>query len=287
MANNKNSQYDAPLIVKEVHDFHGQFLRTGDAKSVVPEYFSHFRTTYDLNQRPTQVLYYRGTLPHITNIGTIADVSGSLNNTFVTIYAAPSNQQYHIWLNVDSIGVDPAPANSIPIEVQISENDPSIVVATAIALTINSLFNKVFVANRNGSVVNLTTKEYGVVTNSTDFSTNFVIQNTPGTQELVKQVDIGYIGIDPVYQGQVLVGYYYDIYSGKFEKNAIDQTSTSNVLVQNKLFTKAYNKLSVLSKNDDGNPLQVESFLNGTPIQLANIQYDADGDFLEVEVSDL
>jgi hypothetical protein len=32
-------------------------------------------------------------------------------------------------------------------------------------------------------------------------------------------VDIEYIGADPLFDGQVLKGYYYDIFKGSFEKN--------------------------------------------------------------------
>jgi hypothetical protein len=53
------------------------------------------------------------------------------------------------------------------------------------------------------------------------------------------------------------------------------------------IFTKPYNKLLVLSKNDDGDPLQIKTQLNGVDVQLAVITYDTDGDLQQLELSDL
>jgi hypothetical protein len=287
VAGNKNSQYDPGLIVKEVHDFHGQFIRTADATAINSGYFTHFSVVYNGDNNPTQVTYFRGETSHITKIGCIADVSGSLNNTYFKLYSAPANKAFHVWFNVDGGGTAPVVANSTAIEVEISQNDPAIVVATALSLTIAALFSRYFTTSRTGAAVELRTVGFGICSNTVDFGTGFVFSNTQGTQVKTAELLIDYVGLDPVYNGQLLKDYHYDVYSGKFEKNAISSSSATNVVVQNRLFTKPYNKLSVLSKNDDGNPLQVESYLAGVPKQLATIQYDSDGDFLDVEVSDL
>jgi len=55
----------------------------------------------------------------------------------------------------------------------------------------------------------------------------------------------------------------------------------------NEAFNKPYNKLTVLTKNDDGNPLTIRSRYFGTDVQLMTIIWDADGDFEDFEVVDL
>lgn len=55
----------------------------------------------------------------------------------------------------------------------------------------------------------------------------------------------------------------------------------------NDLFSKPFTKLTVLTKNDDGDPLTIRSAYLGTPVQLMTIVYDADGDFQDAEVVDL
>lgn len=60
-----------------------------------------------------------------------------------------------------------------------------------------------------------------------------------------------------------------------------------NVNSVNDLFSKPFNKLTVLSKNDDGDPLTIRSSYGGIPVQLLTIAYDAEGDFEDAEVSNL
>lgn len=59
-----------------------------------------------------------------------------------------------------------------------------------------------------------------------------------------------------------------------------------NTVNKAKLFTKPFNKMTVLSKNDDGDPLTIKTQYNGLNVQLATFIYDADGDFVDAEVSD-
>jgi hypothetical protein len=81
-AGNPNSQYDPGLIIKEVHDFYGQSIRTQDTRSVVDKFYTHFRISYNGNSLPENVNYYRGVTAQKTQIGVLADVSGSLNNKY-------------------------------------------------------------------------------------------------------------------------------------------------------------------------------------------------------------
>jgi len=60
-----------------------------------------------------------------------------------------------------------------------------------------------------------------------------------------------------------------------------------NINSINDAFSKPFNKLTVLTKNDDGDPLTIRSSYFGTPVQLATVIYDSDGDFQDIEVSDL
>ena len=217
MGQNKNSQYDAALIVKEVHDFYGQFIRTGDAKSLVPNYFSHFSVQYNVNNLPSIVEYYRGITSHITSVGCLADVSGSLNNKYLILRKVPDNTLFHLWFNVNGAGMDPSPINSTGIEISLNTNDSAQIVATAINITINTLFKQYFTCSKQSEVVQIKSVKLGQVFNSVDFNTGFLISNVTGTQELIEKVDVSYdSNNDPVYQGQTLKGMFYDLFSAKF-----------------------------------------------------------------------
>lgn len=219
MSENKNSQYDAGLIVKEVHDFHGQSIRVSNSKSIADKFYTHFRVTYNDEDLPTQVVYYRGTKSHKTTIVCSDDVSSSLQSTYIILRSAPNNKKYHLWFNVDNLGVDPSPTDSTGIEISISQNDSASLIAFAIKIIINSLYKDYFVANSQNAVVEILTKDFGVVNNSENFVPSFSIQNVAGEQIQTNKIIIDYEGSDPYYNGQVLKGYRLNVFTGEFENN--------------------------------------------------------------------
>lgn len=65
------------------------------------------------------------------------------------------------------------------------------------------------------------------------------------------------------------------------------QPVSGTVDISNRLFSKPFNEITVLSKNNDGNPLTVQTYKNNIPVQLLTISYDIDGDFQSAEVTDV
>ena len=226
---NTSSTFDPGGVIKNVHDLHGQNLRVRDTATVINGYFSHFNVVYDLDNRPTTVTYLRGLTPNKSVITASADVAGSLNNKVILLFSGLDNQKYYIWLNVSGSGVDPAISNGIGIEVPISTNDTAGIVAKAIELTINALFSEKFKASINGSQITITNVSYGEFNPTVDVNTGFSIAYTAGTNEVVTEISLTYdIDGSVIYQGQTLKNYYYDIYSGKFNRSiAVDVESLS------------------------------------------------------------
>lgn len=212
-ANNLTSHYNAEVIVKEVHDYYGKSIRTSDARSVVPNYFTHFRATYNIGNLPTSVQYYHGLTSHKTDI---VINSSSLDGAYFKVNAAPSNALYVVWYNVDGLSLQPSVPNATYIEIPISTGDTTQLVALATDLVINNLYSDAFKVQRNGSKITIITIGMGIIDDSVDFDTGFLFSNTAGTQEIVAELDINYSGTDPYYEGQLLKGYKYDLYSGKF-----------------------------------------------------------------------
>lgn len=71
--------------------------------------------------------------PETTKITSIADVASSLQNSYYIMYSTDLTL-YHVWNNVGGSGVDPAPANSVAIEVAFVA-DASAAVISAAAVT--------------------------------------------------------------------------------------------------------------------------------------------------------
>jgi hypothetical protein len=230
MSENKNSQYDPGLIIKEVHDFYGQSIRTIDSSSITNSSFSHFNVVYNTLNLPKEVSYYRGISAQKTTIGCVSDINGSLQNSYIGLNSCPDNKKYHIWFNVDSLGVDPAPANSIPIEIQINSNDSAPVIALAISLTLNTLYKEIFYTSRINSVLEISTVGLGLVDPSFEVGTGFAISNILGKQNLVGFIEIDYEGLNPIYKGQVLKGYRFNVFTGQFEHKEEAAASPTDVL---------------------------------------------------------
>lgn len=223
---NKSSQFDPGGVIKNVHDLHGQNLRVRDALSIASDHWTHFSVVYDGQDRPTSASYYRGTAPTKTTIQALPDVAGSLQNKYFLIYSGYDNQKYHVWFNVDGAGVNPAPANSISIQVAINSNDTAVINAKAIQLTVNMLFGAKFKASVANSIVYIENVNYGLFTASSDFNTGFTILTQDGANQEVAAVSIGYdIDGNVLWQGQTLKNYYYDVYSGKFVRDTTVELS--------------------------------------------------------------
>lgn len=72
----------------------------------------------------------------VFSVGTVADVSSSLNNKYITF--SSTTEDFYAWFNVGAAGTDPAPAGKTEIEVAISANATAAAVATALAAAIDA-----------------------------------------------------------------------------------------------------------------------------------------------------
>lgn len=212
------SQLDYGGVIKDVHSFPGHYLRVRDALTIVKQHYDYLTATYN-GSDPEQVKYYVGLAAHETRIAVGSDVAGSLNNKYFFLFEGRSNRKFHVWYNVNGAGVDPAPSNSTAIEVAINTNDPAAIVSYATELVINSsTFKEYFSARRTGTTLYVTANKLGVTNDSLDVDTGFTILNQQGASQLVQTVDIEYELGSPLFDGQVMTGYYYDVFSGAFTK---------------------------------------------------------------------
>ena len=275
MSEIKNSSfYDTGQIFKEVHDLHGKTLRVSDSMSVVGQFYSHFRVEYNNDNLPSQVSYFRGTQSHRTSVGCVSDNNRSLQNKYIRIYSAPDNKAFHLWFNVDDLGLPPVIEGSTPIEVPINSNDDSFVIAMAITLVLNTLHKNDFYVTRTSSAVEIQTTGLGVVSNTTDSSTGFAIVNNIGKQELISFIEIGYEGQNPVYKGQVLKNYIFNVFSGQFELKE-DNTSALVQVIWDEISTTfpETNKDLYTYKNNNITVQQtLVTYVDSTKKQIVSVQ---------------
>ena len=188
------SQYDLGGVLKSAHQDENQALRVTSANTSVPPSYSRVDLTYNASKSVTNAKFYRGDLPEVTEIKPVADVAGSLNNTYFTIYSENDESQYNVWYNVSGGGIDPAPVGSVGIEVMIETGDTAAVVtfATKVALDKIADFKAVTISNTKIKVTNV---RHGLCTPVSDFNSGFaVVQKRVGTECLLKSVDIPFDG---------------------------------------------------------------------------------------------
>lgn len=119
----------------------------------------------------------------VSKVVTVADVSSSLQNKYITFSSTTTN--YYAWFNVGGSGVDPAPSGRTEVEVAISANATASAVATALANAIDALSdvhavvsacesNAVYIQNKLSG--NVTDTANGLLTNSPGFTITVVRQ---------------------------------------------------------------------------------------------------------------
>lgn len=77
--------------------------------------------------------------PEATNVTFAADSAGSLNSTYFTFGSAGDAHLYYVWFNINSAGVDPAPAGRTGIAVAGATNASAATLATAAIAAVNAL----------------------------------------------------------------------------------------------------------------------------------------------------
>lgn len=121
----------------------------------------------------------------IQNIATVADSSGSLNSTYFTFNSAGNLQGFYVWFNINSAGVDPAPAGLTGIEVSAATGVTANNLATAIrsAIAANAAAASYFTVSGATNHVILTGLQIGTSTNAADGTapTGFSFTPTAGS----------------------------------------------------------------------------------------------------------
>lgn len=124
-------------------------------------------STITISDGTTSTTYTFIGVKEITDVTTVADVAGSLNNKYFYISAASDIRNYYVWYNVNAAGIDPAISGRLGIEVAIATGATANTVATATRAAINSNFPD-FVASGGTNHVIITNANNGNTTNATD-----------------------------------------------------------------------------------------------------------------------
>lgn len=128
--------------------------------------------------------------PQITTVTCLPNTAAALQNKYFFIWSN-TGAKFHVWMNSDGAGTDPAPSGSTAIMVAITTGNTSTQVATAVASAVNATAQ--FNASSSLAIVTITGASDGVALPSVDFNSGFTITTTQYGQ--VSNTDISYISV--------------------------------------------------------------------------------------------
>lgn len=138
----------------------------------------------------TETFYFVVGQTEVTNITTVADVSGNLAGKYFTLNSALNADQYYFWYIVSGIGTDPMVSGLTGIPINITTNDSADTVATITNNVINSLILD-FTSTVSTNVITVTTVGEGVTTAGNAGTSGFtvtVVQPGTGANASLNQV---------------------------------------------------------------------------------------------------
>jgi TPP-dependent trihydroxycyclohexane-1,2-dione (THcHDO) dehydratase len=134
---------------------------------LIPSKFSRQVITWCCGN-PVQIKYYDDVVAEIHKVTAVACVAGSLCSTYFTIYSAKDATKFHVWYDVGCGGVDPAPACSTGIEVNLTSGDAASVVALATSQQVNANANFCTCIQSGSTLVTITNAAIGYSTPASD-----------------------------------------------------------------------------------------------------------------------
>lgn len=108
-----------------------------------------------------------------TDVTCVADVAGSLNDTYFFLSSAENETSYYVWYNVNAAGTDPAIAGKTGIEVALATGATNTDVADATFTALNVYSD--FVVVVNSATVTIANSSLGVSDDIYDNDTGFTI----------------------------------------------------------------------------------------------------------------
>jgi hypothetical protein len=194
MTEKELSQYDLGGVLKSAHDDKNDALRVTNANTSVPSKYSRVDLTYNASGSVTNAKFYKGTYAEVREITFVDDVGGSLNNTYFPLYSENDESLYHVWYNVNGAGVDPAPANSQAVEVEINTNEQKEVVALATKLALEKI-EDFKVDKCLPYTLRVVNTRKGLATDTVDSGTGFkFVVTLQGAECLIKSVEVPFDG---------------------------------------------------------------------------------------------
>jgi hypothetical protein len=192
---NKLSRYDAPQVLKHVHNEADEALNVTQVNDLVPRAFSKVEIDYiasgDGKGEPGEARYYSNGAAECTRITTREDEQGdpevsniefgtkspaALAGKYLIIYDSAGS--VGVWFDLDNSSTPPTTGALRDIEVDIASADSTSTIASKFSVKMHS--DSEFVSSVSDTLVMVTSNTIGNKTNATDINTGLTITITDG-----------------------------------------------------------------------------------------------------------
>lgn len=107
---------------------------------------------------------YTSTATGIQTVMPVADVTGSLNSKYFLLNSSNGGTGYYVWMNINSLGVDPMIAGRTGVEVAAATNATAGDVGTAITAAVDGLANFIATGTTTVTITNSTSGPFTPIT---------------------------------------------------------------------------------------------------------------------------
>lgn len=123
-------------------------------------------------------------LPQITYIGVLGPVTPDWNDTYFYINSAGDDNEYYVWLNVDSMGTDPMIPGKTGVEIVLADEEEYDLVILALSNALVALNSGLdFSCSSEGPTLIVTNVSNGVTTNADGLDTPFLVETAQEGQD--------------------------------------------------------------------------------------------------------
>ena len=229
-SNVKQTQFDAPQVLKGSFSELKSGLRTYNTTAVLNDAYTHFTQTVNASGLPTYVEYFQAS---DNSIFTLTFPSNPVASEYIIIEEYLTKKTIALYNVVSAVGVAPNVADE-EYPVSLTSGDPAAIVRAAYEAVLNTL--EWIEVKNEGGVLNTTLKvsmlQFGASTpiNVTNSSITLATNQT-GQSFKVGEIYLEYDEYNnPIFGGQTLVGQIYNAYSASFDTiDKVGQTSLDNI----------------------------------------------------------
>lgn len=231
--NMQQTQFDPGQVLKGSFSEQSSALRTVPVNGIIKDTYTNIVQTLDALGRPTRVEYYQANSSTIDTINFTADVGGNSAGDYYSFTNPVDKKVYVLYQVVSGVGAAPG-VGDVELPVTYDDDDSASLVMLSNLATLKLIDDiKIIAKSVLNSSITIEYLQFGEaavidLNNSSFFATRL----KEGESTLVGEVDLSYDQYgEVIYNGNVLKGLTYNLYTGSFDVNGSSSKDRADSLI--------------------------------------------------------